>query len=203
MIKTEDVKIETIESPTKVGEKIETIYPETIQVPDYDYGTSQNTLDAWLSLRNLAKVATTGSYNDLTDKPTTTWAYYIATVTFSVPSWTPTQANLTVVNSTTGMNVTPNFATIVEAWVYQVSANITWNSLSTTWVRELAVDVNSWSYFIVTADDAKSTWWSYSNLSGAKYFNAWDTVRLMLYQDSWLQFWQNWSSNEFSIVKVW
>lgn len=52
MTKTEEVKIETIDNQTKVGEKIETIYPETIETPTYDYWNSQNTLDYNVALRN-------------------------------------------------------------------------------------------------------------------------------------------------------
>lgn len=36
----------------KGTEKIETVYPDTIKLPDYDYWLSQNTLDAELALRN-------------------------------------------------------------------------------------------------------------------------------------------------------
>ena len=53
MIKIEDVKIEEIGSNNVKGtEKIETIYPETINIPTYDYGNSQNTLDYNIALRN-------------------------------------------------------------------------------------------------------------------------------------------------------
>lgn len=54
MPKIEDVKIEAIWEDTKVKgvEKIETIYPETIELPNYQYWQSQNTLDYDLALRN-------------------------------------------------------------------------------------------------------------------------------------------------------
>lgn len=54
MTKIEEVKVETIESTSqpKWAEVIETIYPETIEVPNYDYGNSQNTLDYNIALRN-------------------------------------------------------------------------------------------------------------------------------------------------------
>lgn len=54
MTKIEEVKVETIESTSqpKGVEKIETIYPEVIEIPTYDYGNSQNTLDYNIALRN-------------------------------------------------------------------------------------------------------------------------------------------------------
>jgi len=45
MTKIEEDKIKWIE-------KIETVYPETIQLPNYQYWNSQNTLDYNISLRN-------------------------------------------------------------------------------------------------------------------------------------------------------
>jgi len=54
MTKTEEVKIETIDNQIKVWEKIETIYPETIQTPDYSYWTNQNTIDWQIAIRNLS-----------------------------------------------------------------------------------------------------------------------------------------------------
>jgi len=72
MSKIEDVKINTIWEDTKVKwvEKIETIYPETIELPNYQYWQSQNTLDYELALRN---------------KPS--WWGNIKTWYSSIPSW--------------------------------------------------------------------------------------------------------------------
>ena len=61
----------------KWTEKIETIYPETIEVPDYDYGTSQNTIDAEIALRNTKSWFTTASVAILTS--TTTWSFDLTT----------------------------------------------------------------------------------------------------------------------------
>lgn len=58
MTKIEEVKVETIESTSrpKWAEVIETIYPETIESPTYDYGNSQSTLDYNIALRNKPKL---------------------------------------------------------------------------------------------------------------------------------------------------
>jgi hypothetical protein len=55
MSKPEDIKINTIWEDTKVKwvEKIETIYPATIELPSYQYWQSQNTLDWPLAIRNI------------------------------------------------------------------------------------------------------------------------------------------------------
>lgn len=60
MSKDENVKIETVWSnPTIKGqEKIETIYPKTVELPNYDYWQSQNTIDASIWLRNVWKYCT-------------------------------------------------------------------------------------------------------------------------------------------------
>ena len=50
MIKEQDI-LWKIQTP-KGQEKIQTITPEVLKVPDYDYWLSQNTLDAEVSLRN-------------------------------------------------------------------------------------------------------------------------------------------------------
>ena len=55
MTKIEEVKVETIEDTKQLKgtETIETIYPETIDLPTYDYWKSQNTIDANISIRNI------------------------------------------------------------------------------------------------------------------------------------------------------
>ena len=55
MTKIEEVKVETIEDTKQLkwAEKIETIYPETLEVPTYDYWFSQNTIDWEVAIRNL------------------------------------------------------------------------------------------------------------------------------------------------------
>lgn len=166
------------------------IIPDVIKVtPEYRYWRSQAPLD----------------YNLLRNKPNIeipTKNYYISDVTFSCPTSTSTTASFTAVNSTTWMNVTRNRATITKAWIYQVSANITWNSNSASWFREVAVVINWSNYFIVSSDNAKSSWWSYTNLSWALSLNVWDYVTLILSQDSWTTIWNNGSSNQFSIVEI-
>jgi len=54
MTKIEDVKITTIDNIQNIkwDEKIETIYPQTIDIPDYSYGRWDNTLDYNVALRN-------------------------------------------------------------------------------------------------------------------------------------------------------
>lgn len=55
MKQTTEVNQETIESNSTVKntEKVEIVTPETLDIPTYDYGNWQNTLDAPLALRNL------------------------------------------------------------------------------------------------------------------------------------------------------
>jgi len=64
------IEPKTLESSWNIKwtEKIETIYPETIEVPNYDYGNSQNTLDYNIALRN---------------KPNWWWNYKIGYFTFN------------------------------------------------------------------------------------------------------------------------
>lgn len=51
------IKPQTLESSSNIkwAEVIETIYPETIESPNYDYGNSQSTLDYNIALRNKPK----------------------------------------------------------------------------------------------------------------------------------------------------
>lgn len=168
----------------------ETIKPETIKpLLSYDYWRSQEPLDYTL-LRNKPVVQVVAK------------TYYISDVTFDVPTATITNALFSNITCTTWMDITVNRATITKAWVYQISANITWNSNSASWFREVTVVINGSNYFIVSSDNAKSSWWSYTNLSWAINLNVWDYIELKLYQDSWTTIWNNWSSNQFSIVEI-
>jgi len=53
MTKIEQTKNETLDNQIQVWEKIETIYPEIIQTPDYGYWVNQNTIDWQVAIRNL------------------------------------------------------------------------------------------------------------------------------------------------------
>lgn len=75
-----------IEKEAQVWEKIETIYPETIQVPNYDYGASQNTLDYDIALRNKPTIPTQNipkywifTINNSWTK-TITWVWFTPTI---------------------------------------------------------------------------------------------------------------------------
>jgi hypothetical protein len=55
MTKDKNTKPETIEDQKQVWEKIETIYPEEIETPSYDYWQSQQTIDWDPWIRNIWK----------------------------------------------------------------------------------------------------------------------------------------------------
>jgi hypothetical protein len=82
MIKNEIVKVETLDNKSEVRwtEKIETIYPETIDIPNYQYGNNQNTLDYNISIRN--KPISWSNYKIWTWTFTTTWSLSITWLWF-------------------------------------------------------------------------------------------------------------------------
>ncbi len=92
MDKTEIIAPEILDNTKNVWVKIETIYPDTIPLPTYDYWNSQNTLDAEVSLRNLS----------------TGWQFYIWSTTITatwdiVVTWvwfTPKLVKFTVCSGT-------------------------------------------------------------------------------------------------------
>lgn len=83
MTKEEIIKVETLDknSEVKWTEKIETIYPKTIDIPTYDYGNSQNTLDYDIALRN--KPIVWSNYKIWNWIFTTTWSISITWLWFT------------------------------------------------------------------------------------------------------------------------
>lgn len=94
---TKVIEPQTLESSwdIKWSEKIETIYPEVLEVPTYDYGASQNQLDYNIALRN---------------KPTSWAQYYCWLVQRS--SWA------TWSQSITGVGFTPKYISYILFWRY-------------------------------------------------------------------------------------
>ena len=103
---------ETLESQTKVWEKIETIYPETLEVPTYDYGNSQNTLDYNIALRNKPSWNIFCKFYLYTWTTTWNWSY---TWVWFKPKYVRIQATLAVSPhpwSSDGCTSSPNWDAI-------------------------------------------------------------------------------------------
>jgi len=75
--------IDTMNRQSKDSEKIETIYPESLNVPDYAYWASQNNLDADIAIRNLPTPPTPPA-NSSNIK---TWAFTITSTGYQSITW--------------------------------------------------------------------------------------------------------------------
>jgi hypothetical protein len=128
MTKIEEVKNETIDNQIKVWEKIETIYPETIQTPDYSYWTNQNTIDWQIAIRNLS---------------TWWWQYYCEFKTKSSWIW---------VVSYTWIWFTPKLVKITATYASSKWSQSFW--VATTTANQSAI----WNFFNPDWTTTYSTW---------------------------------------------
>lgn len=166
MIKIEEVKVETIDNQAKIGEKVETIYPETIETPTYDYWTSQNTLDYNIAIRNKPSAwggqyytgfiqrlssAGTGAYS-------ITWIWFSPklvkiTASYSANPWQVsiwTSANACIFISTWSSGVSSyNNARIIDVW----SSRASFTSLDSDWFTL------NWTSMGVTVDILYECYW--------------------------------------------
>lgn len=180
---TNEVKVETIDSNSTIKwtEKINTIYPETIQVPDYDYGNSQNTLDYNIALRN---------------KPNPSYALIEWNSTQSIPDNIQTQVTIlsVVITNDTWLTWTANQITINSAWMYNIVA----------WVRMPNTGTNFHIMKNAAVYISSIQWGLTLNINKLALLAVWDVITLEVYQNTWWSITLDWSSGRtfLSVNKI-
>ena len=121
MTKIEEVKVETIEDTKQLKgtETIETIYPETIDLPTYDYWKSQNTIDANISIRNI------------------NWWWKVKAWYVSIPSWYTDYAITWIWFKPKAIQV------VVHSW-----NKVAWWSADDIWwtIQQQCIYADSWAF---------------------------------------------------------
>lgn len=155
--------LSTKDTYSKDDQEIETMSVPTIDVPDYSYWGSQNTLDANIAIRNLNQSK----------------KYCLATTTTGTTTWSYIDLNSYDTNDT-WMSATSNQITITKGWLYTVvgSADTTsgvgtidWISIHKNWSEwAVSYDNNHWSWDRTIRQTMKS--W---------VFVAWDVIKLNLF----------------------
>ena len=173
--KIEDVEVETTETRKKYSkdeDKIETISIPIIQTPDYKYWASQDTIDAKVWVRNISSSIQFASL-EMSGSQT-------------IPSATQTQITSFDTSGSYWSALTVSGQTIVvnTTWRYQISyGGFMWDS--TTWVRNFDLVVN-WTINMIIRAYKDSNWFCNTMSSYVDNFNAWDIVRLDVYQNAWI-----------------
>lgn len=138
----------TKEEKIKGAEKIETITPETIDVPDYQYGNWQDTLDAEIALRN-NNSSWWSSIKIWTFTLTSTWSKVITWVWFTPKrvkliawdnSWNPSYVSIWTMNNnweqyslnmqTSAIDSTRCIHMWTKAWAVYVSMDSDWFTIN-------------------------------------------------------------------------
>lgn len=140
-----EVKVETIEttSQPKWTEKIETIYPETIPVPDYNYGNSQNTLDYNIALRNKPNNSNNPKMWSFTI--TWTWNIVITWIWFKPKLVQFTATNYSWWLWNWKMNSTSQYSFDLKT--------LTWNNTECIYVRDSSSNVMSRAVYVSLDSD--------------------------------------------------
>lgn len=170
LFKIEDISPETTstkQSYSKNEEKIESVSMPNIQVPDYMYGNSQDTIDAWIAIRNL-KSSTTDKKYCIAYKSTTT----------TVDSSGTAIVLDTYDTNDSGMNSSWTI-TITKDWVYNINSCVvcptqTWSVYSTL------IELN-WSQYVKQSRYAAANFSLSLECNVISKFVVWDVLQLKYY----------------------
>lgn len=172
--KIEDMEVETTETRKKYGkdeEKLETVTIQTIQIPNYQYWSNQDTIDAKIGIRNIQS----------------SLQYISLEMSGSQNITTSTQTQITSFDTSgsSGSAASISWQTIVinTAWRYQVSMGCyLWNSAS--WLRNHTLVVNGSNRLLVRAFND----WNWNSQTYSTFidsFSVWDVLRFDVFQSSW------------------
>lgn len=133
----------------KWTEKVETISPEYIELPTYDYGNWQNTLDAELALRNSSWWVPTLARVTL-PKTTSTWSYNLTSSSiWFTPRFIRVQAEMDLWIIAGMSDCSSDWTT---TWWVRAEANTVWND---TFFNDTAsiiyVNWNDWTAYRLNA----------------------------------------------------
>ena len=172
----------------------ETITPEVIQTPTYDYWNSQNTLDYNVALRNKPSVSWWVWNN---------WAY-----SFVIANWSATNVTTTlplkwwfnwwwvVLNDTAN-----NWIKVTEAWLYYITAQASF--WLTNWARIYTRIRVNWKWIWLSQyyryPSTTTIYYYPIHISGVWHLNAWDVVTFVWYSDWTL----DWSQQDVSNWVTW
>jgi hypothetical protein len=169
----------------KWTDKIQDVSQEQIQVPDYQYGNNQNTLDYKIALRN---------------KPTNWWLFasMSASSNMTIPNSTATTiTNLLTKSWNTTMTATDNEITITQEGNYLLSAYcFAWWS-STIIFRIM----KNWTSLVPHYRSWTSSAWSITPfINIIEPLVVWDVLTLLLFQNTWAN--QTLQSSRLSVLKI-
>jgi hypothetical protein len=134
--------------------KYETIYPEVLDMPSYNYGNWQNTLDAWLALRNLS--TWWGKYYTWFIQLSSAWTFTISWVWF-----TPIMIKFDVIWTWISWGSWFN-------WNNRCIAYYSWGTLDYSNSRCFRMDSTNWLWDVASVNSnwfiLNYNWWTTANI---------------------------------------